>query len=280
MLRKTVILITTFFLLVNTSPLFAETAATEIMTEEVTYSDGDTNLKGFLATPKEAKSLPAVIVVHEWWGHNDYVRSRAKMLAEMGYAAFALDMYGDGKTAEHPTDAGKFSSEVGSTKGLREKRFRAAMKFLETRGEVDNKKIAAIGYCFGGNTVIEMARMNLPLAGVVSFHGALGLAGEFEAKEKTPPILVLHGAADSFISEEDINNFKSKAEKAGVVHKFIAYPEAKHGFSNPAADESAKKFELDIAYNKAADEASWSEMKNFLQEKLLAEGGEKEFKCH
>jgi dienelactone hydrolase len=202
--------------------------------------------------------------VHEWWGLNDYARSRAKQLAELGYAALAVDMYGGGKAADHPKDAGAMAATVTKDPNVALARFKAAMNALKSQPMVDPDKIAAIGYCMGGGIVLNAARQGLDLDAVASFHGSLGglmpIQGPIKAK-----VLVCHGADDSFISPEQVATFKKEMEESGADFKFIAYPGAKHGFSNPAADEAAKKFGLNIAYNEKADADSWKELQKLLQ---------------
>ncbi|MDH5395449.1 MAG: dienelactone hydrolase family protein, partial [Gammaproteobacteria bacterium] len=154
--------------------LFVPAIQAEIISSEVDYTDGETTMKGYLAYDNSKKGKrPGIIVVHEWWGHNDYAKKRARMLAELGYSAIALDMYGNGKTANHPKDAGMFSGEVKKNMDIAEKRFMAAYHLLQKQESVDKDKIAAIGYCFGGGIVLEMARRGVDLDAVVSFHGSL-----------------------------------------------------------------------------------------------------------
>jgi dienelactone hydrolase len=236
-----------------------------IKTEEVTYSEGGTTLKGFLAwDDANVGKRPGILVVHEWWGLNDYARSRAKQLAELGYTALAVDMYGDGKTADHPKDAGALAASVMKEPRVALARFRAAMDVLKSQPTVDPEKIAAIGYCMGGAIVLNAAREGMDLDAVASFHGSLGallpIKGPIKAK-----VLVCHGEADSFIPPETVAAFKKEMKEAGADFKFIAYPGAKHGFTNPAADEAGKKFNIDIAYNQEADEKSWKELQAFLR---------------
>jgi len=234
-----------------------------IKTEEVTYSEGSTKLKGFLAWDDSISGKrPGILVVHEWWGLNDYARGRAKQLAELGYAALAVDMYGDGKTADHPKDAGAFAASVMKDPQVALARFRAAMDVLKSQPTVDPEKIAAIGYCMGGAIVLNAARQGIDLDAVASFHGSLG--GLVAIKEPIKAkVLVCHGAADSFIPPETVEAFKKDMKETDF--KFISYPGAKHGFTNPAADEAAKKFNIDLAYNSEADVESWKELKAFLQ---------------
>jgi dienelactone hydrolase len=202
-------------------------------------------------------------VVHEWWGHNDYVRERARMLAQLGYTALALDMYGDGKQADHPDDAGKFSSEVRANMPQAEQRFRAALAVLRNHSTVDGERVAAIGYCFGGGVVLEMARRGVDLMGVVSFHGSLGTDRPAEKGDIHARILVLNGADDPFVPPEQSKAFRAEMNKAGADYRFIDYPGAVHSFTNPQADSFGKRFDMPLAYNAEADRQSWAEMQRF-----------------
>ena len=240
----------------------------EIVAEEVSYSAGDVTLKGYLVyNDLNANKSPGILVVHEWWGHNDYARKRARMLAELGYTALAVDMYGDGKKAEHPDDAGQFAGAVKQNmSGIGKERFLAGLELLKKHPMVDPEKIAAIGYCFGGGTVLHMARFGVDLDGVVSFHGSLNTDTPAQAGIVKAKVLVLHGADDAFIPAEEIEAFKKEMEAAGVDYQLIAYPGARHSFTNPDADQLAEKFGLGIAYNAEADQKSWEDMKNFFKE--------------
>jgi dienelactone hydrolase len=238
----------------------------EIQGTEITYQAGDTTLKGYLAVNTAKKGpRPGVLVVHEWWGHNDYARKRARMLAELGYTAFAVDMYGDGKTADHPDDAGKFASEVRKNMPVAKARFLAAMELLQAHPSVNPEKIAAIGYCFGGGVALEMARLGVDLAGVASFHGSLGTANPAQKAQVKAKLLVLNGAADPFVNPEQIEQFKQEMTRAEVDFKFINYPGAKHAFTNPDADGFGQRFKLPLEYNEPADRESWAEMLNFFE---------------
>lgn len=242
------------------------TASAAITTREVEYPAGEVAAKGFLARPDDSGTHPAVLVVHEWWGLNDYVRNRAKMLAEMGYVALALDMYGDGKTATHPSDATNFMNAVLENMPEGRARFEGALDYLASQSGVDPGRIAAIGYCFGGGLVLQMAADDVPgLVAVASFHGGPG-AEIPEGVTPTASMLVLHGEADAMIPMEAIEDFKARMTEAGVDHRVVTYPDAKHGFTNPAADENAAKFDIPLGYNEAADQASWEELSAFLKE--------------
>jgi len=245
-------------------PLVVQAA---VVGEEVDYRSGDTVLKGYLAYDDSIKGKrPGVLVVHEWWGHNEYARRRARMLAELGYTALAVDMYGDGKQADHPDDAGKFATAVRSNMPEAEARFRAALGLLRGHKTVDAAHIAAIGYCFGGGIVLEMARRGLDLDGVVSFHGSLGTAEPARKGRVKARVLVLNGAEDPFTTAEQIATFKQEMAQAGVDYRFINYPGAKHSFTNPDADGFAKRFDMPLAYNAKADKQSWTEMRHFLKQ--------------
>jgi dienelactone hydrolase len=234
--------------------------------KEVSYRSGSTVMKGYLAYDKNIKGKrPGVLVVHEWWGHNEYVRKRARMLAEMGYAALALDMYGDGRQAMHPDDAGKFSSELMKNFDVAQARFTAAMDFLKKQRIVDPGEIAAIGYCFGGGVVLNMARQGADLKGVASFHGGLAAVKPARPGAVKAKILVLHGGDDKFATMEQIAAFKKEMTDAGADFQFITYPGAMHSFTNPDADKFAKKFNLPLGYNAEADKKSWEELKKFLE---------------
>lgn len=238
-----------------------------IVAEPVEYSDGETVMNGYLAYDDAVKGRrPGILVVHEWWGHNDYARKRAEMLAGLGYTALAVDMYGEGKVAAHPQEAGEFAGAVKeqfATSG--KNKFLAAMGILKNHPTVDAERIGAIGYCFGGSTVLQMARYGVDLKGVVSFHGGLGTDAPAKPGMVKAKILVAHGEDDSFISPEEIQAFKQEMETAGVDYRFISYPGAVHSFTNPDADKIAAEFGLPIAYNKAADEQSWKDMQAFFQ---------------
>lgn len=250
--------------------LVANCKRPDVKTEEITYGSGDVQLKGYLAYDA-AKSgpRPGILVVHEWWGHNDYARRRARMLAELGYTALAVDMYGDGKNAAHPDDAGKFAGAVMANFPVARQRFEDALKILRAHETVGaDSPVAAIGYCFGGGVVLNMARQGVDLDGVVSFHGSLGPVTPAQPGQVKAKVLVLHGADDTFVPQEAIDAFKAEMEAAGVDYEFIAYPGAVHAFTNPAATENGKKFDIPLAYNEEADKKSWEEMKSFLKEVL------------
>jgi dienelactone hydrolase len=240
--------------------------AANVQGKAVDYTDNGVVMKGYLAYDKDIKrKQPGVLVVHEWWGHDEYARKRARMIAELGYTALAVDMYGDGKQAMHPDDAGKFSSELMKNFDTAKGRFLAALNFLKQQPSVDPERIAAIGYCFGGGVVLNMARQGVDLKGVASFHGSLAAIKPAEAGSVKAKILVLHGADDKFTTPEQINAFKQELNKAGADLTFISYPGAIHSFTNPDADDYAKRFNLPLGYNADADKKSWDELKTFFK---------------
>ena len=237
--------------------------------EEITYSDGGTTLKGYIAYDASRKGKrPAIIVVPEWWGNNEYTRMRARMLAELGYIAIAADMYGDGKLAADPKQAQEFATPFYQNPALGKGRIQAAMDKIKEYPQTDDKKIAAIGYCFGGSAVLNAAKMGMDLKGVVSFHGGMpgvpATTGSTKAK-----ILVCHGGADKFETPEEIKHFKHNLDSVKVPYTFKIYPGATHAFTNPEATATGKKFNLPIAYNQVADKRSWQDMKIFLKKTLL-----------
>jgi dienelactone hydrolase len=234
--------------------------------EDVQYTANGVTMKGYLAYDDAVKGKrPGVLVVHEWWGHNDYARRRAKMLAELGYTALAVDMYGDGKQAAHPDDAGKFATAVMQNMPEAKARFLAALDLLKKHSTTDPTCIAAIGYCFGGGVVLHMARMGVDLKGVVSFHGSLGTQTPAKAGEVKAAVLTCHGADDKFATQEQVDAFKKEMQDAKVDFQFISYPGAMHSFTNSDATAAGKKFNLPLVYNETADKQSWADMQKFFK---------------
>ncbi len=241
------------------------TAEPKVVGKTVEYSAQGVVMKGYIAYDENLRGRqPGVLVVHEWWGLNEYARKRARMLAELGYTALAVDMYGEGKQAEHPSDAGKFATELMKNFDVAKARFTAAMDFLKQQDTVDPIRIAAIGYCFGGGVVLNMARQGVDLKGVASFHGGLTAVKPSQPGSVKAKILVLNGADDKFTPPEQIEGFKQEMKSAGADFQFISYPGAVHSFTNPEATELGKKFNMPIAYNADADRKSWDELKEFL----------------
>ena len=242
--------------------LSASAANAGIVGKEVSYTSDSVTMRGYL-TYDDALSgkRPGVLVVHEWWGLNANPRKRAELLAGLGYVALCVDMYGGGKLAEHPDDAGKFAGEVSRNLPVMKARFLAALEVLRKNELVDTGRIAAIGYCFGGGVVLGMARQGTDLKAVVCFHGSVATNNPASKGSIKAKILVCNGADDKFVSDEAIKGFKAEMKSAGVDYQFINYPGAIHGFTNPEATELGKKFNIQIAYNEDADKKSWEEMK-------------------
>jgi len=254
-------------ILVAASLLASTSINAEIITKNVEYKQGDTMLKGMLAYDDAIKGKrPGVLVVHEWWGQNEYARSRARQLAKLGYTAMALDMYGDGKTADHPKDAGAFAGAVSGNLPVAKARFDAALTLLKQDKTVDASKVAAIGYCFGGGIVLQMARMGADLKGVASFHGSLGSDIKAEKGKIKAAVRVFTGAADPFTKPEQVEAFEREMDVAGVDYKVVSYEGAKHSFTNPGSTELGKKFDMPLEYNEKADKDSWAQMQAFFNE--------------
>src|SRR5262245_36997401 len=243
-MRKIGLLVSTWFL--ASVPL----VHAEVKTKTVTYSYGGVNLIGHLAWDDAVQGKrPGVLVVHEWWGLNDYARRRAEQLAGLGYIAFAADMYGEGKTTEHPKEAGAMAGEVRKNVKTWEGRAQTALKILQDHDLVDARRTAAIGYCFGGSTALQLAYSGADLAAAVSFHGALPVPEPGQAKGIKAKILICHGALDSFIPEAVIQKVRNAYDSAKVDYEMVYYGGAVHSFTVPDADKHEIK---GIAYNAAA----------------------------
>ncbi len=244
--------------------LMATGAQAAIRAEKVVYRQGDAELAGFLAYDDAVKGRrPGVLVAPEWWGVNDYAKRRAEQLARLGYVAFALDMYGKGKTTTDPKEAGQLAGRFRSDRQLMRARAAAGLDVLKGRPQVDPARLAAIGYCFGGTVVLELARSGANLKGVVSFHGGLATPNPADAKNIKGKVLVLHGADDTFESPAEIAAFQEEMRQAHVDWQMVFYGGAVHSFTNPDADKAGIK---GVAYNEAADRRSWQAMQDFFAE--------------
>lgn len=246
--------------------LFSLPVLAEIKHREIPYQSADgTKLIGYYAWDDSIKGKrPGIVVVHEWWGLNDYARRRANELAALGYAALAIDMYGDGKHTEHKAEAMEMMHGAAADSKISMARAQAGLDLLKVQTEVDSSKLAAIGYCFGGKIVLDMARQGMELAGIVSFHGVLGTASPAQKGVIKARVLVLNGDADQFIPASDIAGIKKEMKEAGADFTFVSYPDAKHAFTSTDADRLGKENGMDIAYNAKADKASWKKMQGFL----------------
>ncbi len=249
------------------SSLFNTSLYAEIQRETVRYTVNDQEMVGHLVWDDRYKGKrPGVIVVHEWWGLNDYVRQRAEQLALMGYTALALDMYGDGQVTTHPKTARGFASAVGSNMPLAKKRFEKAMLTLQQHSSVSDEPLSAIGYCFGGGIVLNMARMGLNLKGVASFHGSLSAAVQAEDSIRTK-IAVFTGEDDTAIPLHKVEAFEEEMDDLDADYSVVIYPDTVHSFTNPEATELGKKLKFDnIRYNRHADLDSWAKLSQFLSD--------------
>ena len=228
------------------------------------YRQGNTRLVGYLAFPKDVTGpLPGILVVHEWMGLNDYAKHRADQLAELGYIAFAADIYGDGKIAANREEAGKLAGSYKNDRPLLRARVAAGLATLKAQPGVAGDKIAAIGYCFGGTAVLELARSGADIAGVVSFHGGLDTPTPQDAKNIRAKVLALHGADDPYVPADQVAAFENEMRQAGVDWQLIVYGGAVHGFTNPANGTDNSK---GAAYNALADARSWVAMQRFFNE--------------
>lgn len=234
---------------------------TDIHSEEIIYTANGIEMRGYIAwDANQDGPRPGVLVVHEWWGCDEYPQRRARMLAEAGYTGLALDLYGAGQLAQNPDEAGALmTARIDDMEGTRA-RFMAALDTLKAHHTVDANRSGAIGYCFGGGVVTHMACMGAPLNVTGSFHGAVGLAAVDGPDHIDCRIMVYNGEADVLIDEEQISGFKAQMEKTGAHYDFIQLPGALHGFSNPAATTNGQKYGLPLAYSKLADESSWAHM--------------------
>jgi dienelactone hydrolase len=248
----------------------ATAAPAAVNVQTVKYTHGGVTFQGHLAWDDAVKGKrPGVLVVHEWWGLNDYAKKRAEQLAKLGYVAFACDMYGNGKVTTHPQEAGQMAGEVRKNLDTWVGRAKASLKILQDHKLVDGKKLAAIGYCFGGSTSLQLAFSGAPLAAVVSFHGALPVPTEDQVKAIKARILICHGALDSFIPEATIQKVRAALDGGKADYQMVYYGGAYHSFTVPDADKASVK---GLSYNAAADRRSWAEMRRLFREAF----GEKE----
>jgi dienelactone hydrolase len=231
--------------------------------ENITYPGDSITMNGYVVYDENKEGArPAVLVVHEWWGLNDYDKMRARELAKLGYIAMAIDMFGNGKTADNPTDASNLAKPFYENPKMAKARLDAAIAKFKTYPQVDTNKMAAIGYCFGGGVLLNSARLGEPLNGVVSFHGSLvGTAPDKNLLHAK--ILVCHGEDDKFVLPAEVEQFKHQMDSIGADYIFKSYPGATHSFTNPNSTAMGEKFKIPIAYNAAADTASWKDMKEF-----------------
>lgn len=244
---------------------FGSAAYGAVREEAVTYKDGDTVMKGYIVYDDASKAQrPGIIVVHEWWGITKHIHAEARKFANEGYTAFIADMYGDGKTADNPKDAGTLAGSVRKNPVAMQSRFKAAKDTLSKHATVDASRIGAAGYCFGGSVVLDMARAGLDVKGVAAFHASLGASASTAVAGKVnSKILVQNGGADPSIKPESVEAFKKEMTSAKVDYRYIVYPGAVHAFTNPEATEKGKRFKLPLAYDPVADKQSGAEASKF-----------------
>ena len=239
-------------------------AAAKVQTKTIAYTHHDVQLQGLMAwDDSNTGKRPGILVVHEWWGLNDYARKRAEQLASIGYVAFALDMYGKGKVTDHPDQAGKWMKAIQANTKSWQGRALEGLKILKASEQVDPNRLAAIGYCFGGATVLQLAYSGAPVKGVVSFHGSLPIPNETEATRTKAKILIAHGNADPFLTDTHIQQFRSTLDQAKLDWQMVLYAGARHSFTNPGAGQFGMKA---LKYDKKADERSWRHMQIFFEE--------------
>ncbi|MFC4259950.1 dienelactone hydrolase family protein [Marinobacter lacisalsi] len=239
----------------------------ELQTETVEYTVDGKTFTGYLAwNDSDQGERPGVLVVHEWWGHNEFARDQAEKLAAAGYTAFALDMYGKGKVTDHPKEAQAFMKEATGDPEKLQARFAAAMEQLRNHDTVDDNRIAAQGYCFGGAVVLNMARLGMDLDGVVSYHGSLGSPITPEPGDISARIQVYTGGADQMVPAEQVGTFVTDMQQAQADFSVTSFPGVQHSFMNPGADAIAEEFDMPVGYNEAAAERSWEGTMRFYQE--------------
>jgi dienelactone hydrolase len=244
--------------LVAAITLASPQVSAEMQTETVEYQVNGKTFTGYIAYDDEIDGKrPGVLVVHEWWGHNEFAREQAEKLASEGYTAFALDMYGSGKLATHPEDAKSFMQEATRDMDQVKARFMAAMNLLQQHDSVDASRIAAQGYCFGGAVVLNMARLGVDLDAVVSYHGALGSPISAEAGKVKPRIHVYTGGADKMVPSDQVAGLVREMQDAGVDLTLVNFPGVLHSFTNPRADQIAEEFGMPVAYDQNAASRSW-----------------------
>ena len=240
-----------------------------IKTREIQYTAQDgSQLIGYFAAPESDTPVPGVIVAPEWWGRNDYTEQRARELAEHGYAALAIDMYGDKKVTTASNQAYEWMMQTFEDPDTIVNRATAALNTLAAQDEVDADKLAAIGFCYGGKVALDLARSNAPLQAVATFHANLSPKAPAQEGQVQAEILVLHGEQDSMVSLDDVESFRKEMQAANVKHDVIIFKEAKHGFSNPLADERAKANGVDLGYNAEAEKQSLEAMYTLLARRL------------
>lgn len=253
-----------YILTLTITLLFSSFSFAEVRSETINYLDGDTQLQGYVSWDDSIEGKrPGILVVHEWWGLNDYARMRADMLAELGYVAFAVDMYGKDQVTNHPDQANAWMNQITENVDAWQQRANLWLTQMKAHPLVDDNDTAAIGYCFGGATVMQLAYSGADIGGVVSFHGSLPAASETQQANIKARILAAHGNADSFVPAEQVAAFKASLEAANADWQLLSFGGAKHSFTNP----NASTYGIDaLGYDADADRRSWQAMQNFFNE--------------
>jgi dienelactone hydrolase len=235
---------------------------------EISFQEEGKNFEAKISLPKKFKEkIPLVLVIHEWWGRNDYINHRVEMLNESGFAALAVDLYGDAKIVETPKEAQELATPFYQNPQLGIKRLEAYLEKAKLDPHIDAEKIFVIGYCFGGTQALNLARSGAKVKGVVSFHGSLATSIK-EVTQIPSSILVLHGGSDPMVSAKEVDEFRKEMKKIEAKFKVITYKNATHAFTNPKATEIGKKYNIPISYDESADKKSWNELISFIKEAL------------
>ncbi len=239
-------------------------ALAEIKTQTIIYKDGDTELEGYMAwNTASKKPAPGIVIVHDWNGTDAYEQRRARELAELGYVGFCADIYGKGVRGASPQESGKLAGQYKGDRALFRRRLKAALNELSRhREQVDINNLGAMGYCFGGTGVLELARTGAPVKGIVSFHGGLDNPSPADDARIRAKVLILHGADDPFVPKKDVDDMKASFRERGVKYQMISYPGAVHAFTVPNSTATPAQ---GAAYNEAADKKSWQDMKKFFK---------------
>lgn len=249
----------------------ATSDSSPIEIEDLSYRfDAVTMQGGYAVDRSHKRRRPGVLVVHEWWGRNDFSDDRAKALAKLGYAGFAVDLYGDHKQAANPDEAAALSSAIGGNLPELKGRFLAALNALKQQPEVDPERIAVIGFCFGGTVALSMVRQGVALTAMAGFHAGMSGLAPIEHTPIKTPVRLFTGGNDPFVPVDQVEATVAQMRAAGDDIEMVVYPDAKHAFTNPGATEKGKRFNLPLQYNAEAATNSWDRMKAFFAQTLGA----------
>lgn len=242
---------------------------TSIQSRTIPYTSEGVTMLGTLAVDStQTGKRPGVLIVHEWWGRTPFVEDRARELAKFGYVGFALDLYGEAKQVNNPTDAAALAQAVGGDLPLLTQRFTAALQALKAQPEVDPDKIAVIGYCFGGTVALSMIRQGINVQALTTFHAGVSGVAPMGPEPLTTPIHLFTGGNDPFVPAEQVMALKDEMRQAGADIEVTLYPDARHAFTNPGATAKGQKFDLPLAYDEVLAKDSWNQMHQILREKL------------